>query len=360
MKKSLLAVAALAASGAALAQSSVTLFGVIDATLALGRGSVSNKTQLTNSGNTTTRLGFRGTEDLGGGLAAGFWLEAGLNNDDGTGAASNANNQTVGAYNPATGANAPVRSGTQGLTFNRRSTVSLSGGFGEIRVGRDYTPHFWNYVWFDPFTYNGVGASQIANNLGGATNVRASNSVSYFLPANLGGFYGQLQHYRGENSSGTPTAGDGTGTSLRVGYASGAVNAALATSQTRYASGNISTTNLGASYDFGPAKLSAIIDQDRVSGGPTGKGWLIGVNAPMGVGEWRASYSTYKGTLAVAAARSSKLSLGYVHNLSKRTALYVTLARLDNKDGGSMALNGAVTGANSNSTGYDFGLRHSF
>lgn len=348
MKKSLIALAAVAASCSALAQSSVTLFGVMDATLAMGRGSESNKTHLTNSGNTTSRLGFRGREDLGGGLAAGFWLEAGINNDDGGGQATNTNNQTSGLTTAG------------GLTFNRRSTVSLSGALGEIRLGRDYTPHFWNYVWFDPFTYNGVGGSQIANNIGGRTNVRASNSISYFLPAGLGGWYGQLQHYRGENNSGTPTSSDGNGTSVRVGYADGPLNVALATSATQLASGDIKTTNLGASYDLGPAKLFAIVDQDKVSGGPTGKGVLAGFSIPVGPGEIRASYSTYKGTIKVPDARSNKLSLGYVHNLSKRTALYATAAHIGNKNGASMALNGAVTGANRSSTGYDLGVRHSF
>ena len=110
MKKSLIALAVLAASGAAMAQSSVTLFGVVDATYAYGSGSVSNKSQLTNSGYNSSRLGFRGVEDLGGGMSASFWLEAGLNNDNGTGGVTNTNNQAA----TSTGG---------GLTFNRRSTV---------------------------------------------------------------------------------------------------------------------------------------------------------------------------------------------------------------------------------------------
>ena len=133
MKKSLIALAVLAAAGAASAQSSVTLFGVVDATLAFGSGSVADRTQLTNSGYNSSRLGFRGTEDLGGGMSASFWLEAGVNNDDGTGAAHQ--HQQPGYRRR------PCRhDGGQGLTFNRRSTVSLAGGWGELRLGRDYTP----------------------------------------------------------------------------------------------------------------------------------------------------------------------------------------------------------------------------
>ena len=118
MKKSLLALAALTAfAGAASAQSSVTLFGIVDAGVARLSGGGKTKIGMTNSGYNSSRFGVRGVEDMGGGMQAGFWLEGQLTNDDGNAA---------------------------GLNFQRRSTVSLMGGFGEIRMGRDYTPTFWN------------------------------------------------------------------------------------------------------------------------------------------------------------------------------------------------------------------------
>ena len=357
MKKTLLALAVLAASGAAFAQSSVTLFGVVDATLAFGRGDVSNLQRLTNSGYNSSRLGFKGTEDLGGGMNASFWLEAGLNNDDGTGAATNVNNQAVGAFNATSGANAPVRAGTQGLTFNRRSTVSLGGGFGEVRLGRDYSPQFWNHTVYDPFGTNGVGTTQTLNsNIGGPVAVRTSNSIGYFLPGNLGGFNGQVQYYMGENAS-TGTK-DGNGLALRAGYGAGPIAANLAYSNTKYAAGDIKSTNVGASYDFGMAKVMGLYENVK-NGSLTGKGFLAGVSAPIGAGEIRAAYSTYK-TDAAGDPKTNKFALGYVHNLSKRTALYTTVARVTNSGGASQALNGAATSANGSSTGYDFGVRHSF
>src|SRR5688572_7702048 len=182
MKKSLIALAVMAAAGAASAQSSVTLFGIVDATLAWGRGNVGDRFQLTNSGYNSSRLGFRGTEDLGGGMSASFWLEAGVNNDNGTGAATNINNQASGGALAGT-------NGGQGLTFNRRSTVSLAGGWGELRLGRDYTPQFANTSFYDPFGTVGVGTNQVISSaIGviGATAVRASNSVGYLLPSGLG------------------------------------------------------------------------------------------------------------------------------------------------------------------------------
>ncbi|HVL44359.1 MAG TPA: porin [Acidovorax sp.] len=351
MKKSLIALAVLAASGAAMAQSSVTLFGVVDAAYTYGSGSVANRSGLTSGNNSTSRLGFRGVEDLGGGLAASFWLEAQLNADNGTGGVTNTNNQAA----TSTGG---------GLTFNRRSTVSLNGGFGEVRLGRDYTPQFWNLTVFDPFGTVGVGTTQTLNSsLGGPTTVRASNSIGYFLPGNLGGFYGQAQYYMGENLSNAANKKDGNGLALRAGYANGPINAAIAFSETKFLTGNIKAFNLGGQYDLGMAKIMAQYNQDKISGGNDGKGFLIGGLVPVGAGEVRLSYSTYKiDTIGVNTPdpRTNKLALGYVHNLSKRTALYATYAHLTNKNGAAQALGGAVTGANSNSNGYDFGLRHSF
>ncbi|MGE0499140.1 MAG: porin [Ramlibacter sp.] len=350
MKKTFTVLAVFAA-GAASAQSSVTLFGIVDATFAHGSGSVASKTQLTNSGYNSSRLGFKGTEDLGGGLAASFWLEGSALTDTGAGGATSTNNQTTGS------------TGGGGLTFNRRSTVSLSGAWGEVRLGRDYTPQFWNLAVFDPFGTNGVGTTQVlGSTLGGPVAVRASNTMGYFLPRNLGGFYGQVQHYLGENlSNAGATEKDGRGTSLRLGYAKGPVNVALSHATTKYAAGDIRSTSLGGLWNFGVAKLMAEYSRDRV-GAPastTGTGGLIGGVVPVGAGEVRLAYSSYKVNSA-GNPKSTKWALGYVHHLSKRTVLYTTFARVNNSGGASRSLNGAVTAANNSSSGYDFGVRHSF
>jgi predicted porin len=349
MKKSLVALAALAAATGAFAQSSVTMFGIVDATFAYGKGDTAKRTQLTNSGLNSSRFGVRGVEDLGGGMNGSFHLEAGLNNDNGSNGATTTDNQGTA-------------SGGGGLTFNRRATVSLGGGFGEARLGRDYTPHFWNHTVYDPFGTNGVGTSQVLNSsIGGPTTVRASNSIGYFLPGNLGGAFGQVQYYMGENLSTAANKNDGNGFSARGGYANGPVSVALALGQTKYlaGTGKISTVNLGGSYDLGVVKLSGLFDQDKNAlTGLKGRGFLFGANAPVGAGEIRAAYSTYKTTPGNAA--TNKFAVGYVYNLSKRTAVYGTLATLKNKNGASQALNGSVTPVNGKSTGFDLGLRHSF
>ena len=395
MKKSLVALAALAVAGVASAQSSVTLFGVVDASISsysstsrdlngatflnpfyLNQGSVKvSRRELANSGYNSSRLGFRGTEDLGGGLAASFWLEAPISNDDG-----------------ATGVS----------TFNRRSTVSLSGGFGEVRLGRDYTPTFWNNTVFDPFGTNGVGTNLIQTavaDFGHPT--RASNTIGYFLPPNLGGFYGQLQYGFHEKTKydpglATPNVANNsrTGRNIagRFGYANGPLDVAIAygssTIGDQFYAGTttkLNTLNLGASYDFGPVKLFGEVSRTKnkvdyevtpfvAAADVDLTGYLLGVTVPVGAGLIRASYSRVKYdfnevqlpfTPAAADPKASKLAIGYVHNLSKRTALYATIARVSNKNGAALTVGGPAFINNAvftpqNSTGYDFGIRHAF
>ena len=360
MKKSMLALAALTAfAGAASAQSSVTIWGIVDATYAIGNGSLTDKTQITNSGYNSSRLGFRGVEDMGGGNRAGFWLEAGVNNDNGSFGTTSTNNQATGA------------SGGGGLTMNRRSTVSWGGNWGELRLGRDYTPHFWNHTVYDPFGTNGVGTSQLLNSsLGGTTTVRASNSIAYiygqaFNGNSLGpgkGLHAFAQMYRGENNSGAATSNDGNGFSFRLGYDAGPLSLAFANASTKFAAGKIASTNLGGSYNLGVAKVSGLWTSDKISGGKKGSGTLFGANVPMGTNEIRVAISRYETETAagVTDGKASKTSLGYVTNLSKRTALYATYARVSNSGISAQALNGATTAAGGSSTGMDFGVRHAF
>jgi predicted porin len=384
MKKSLTALAALAVTGLASAQSSVTLFGVVDAGVSYqsatsrsattGLTSKQSQWSVSNSGYNSSRIGFRGTEDLGGGLAASFWLEAPLSNDDGSNA----------------------------IAFTRRSTVSLSGGFGEVRLGRDYSATFWNDTVFDPFGTNGSGSSVIntvsgSSALGNTNYVRASNMVGYFLPPNLGGFYGQFQYGLNENVKTTATdttaatsSSAGRYVGGRFGYANGPLDVALSVGQniavdTTTLTRKIQTINLGASYDFGPVKLfgelSNVKNKFDLAAGDTHdtyNGYLIGASMPVGAGLIRASYSTVRYNAGAAGVtgedpRANKFALGYVHNLSKRTALYATVARVNNRN--DAAYTGGLTAASTtgygstgvsysgvprSSTGYDFGIRHAF
>jgi predicted porin len=348
MKKiATLAVLAAAAS-ASYAQSSVTLFGIADATVQVGRGSVDNNVGLGSGGLSTSRIGFRGVEDLGGGLKAGFWLEAGYTLNNGNGQNSNA------------------------LAFTRRSTVSLMGdSWGEIRLGRDFTAPYNNL--YDAFGDNGVGNILETQDLGilYGLQTRTSNAVSYFTPKTLGGFFGQVQYYRNGRDASPATNRDqfGNGYGVRVGYENGPVSVGVAYGETDFSAavGTVTTKvdtkniNLGGSYDFGVAKLLVSVGQDKGEAlGDSAKTRLytVGTTVPVGAGLIRASWT--RASEKDSDVRADKFAIGYVHNLSKRTALYTTFAYLKNKDGSTLALNNSVTGAGDSSKGLDIGLRHAF
>jgi predicted porin len=370
MKKSLLALAVLGAfAGVASAQSSVTLFGVVDQSVnSIKNGNTTIKSLNSNLLN-SNRLGFRGTEDLGGGLTAGFWLEAALNTD--TGAAGNNSSFTAA-----------------GQFFDRRSTLSLAGGFGEIRLGRDYTPTFNVVSTSDVYGANGFGngsnlyipavnsrsilqQGQTATTpavVGVGTLVRADNAVSYFLPSGLGGLYGQVQIAAGE---GTPKAATATAAAVpsnkyrggRLGYAAGPLDVSTAISQTTLGSSDkFKVFNFGGSFDLGVAKVFGFWNQYKWANTKYTV-YELSTSVPLGQGEFRASYA--KGKVSDSSTGASLIGLEYIYNLSKRTALYTQYGRLSNKGGANLSLGGVtsavdVTNGGFTSTGYGAGVRHSF
>jgi predicted porin len=338
MKKPLLALAAASAALSASAQSSVTLFGVVDVGVARVTGNGGSRTGLSTGGANISRLGFRGVEDLGGGLAASFWLEAGLDVDSGAG-------KTGGA-----------------LSFNRRSTVSLAGGFGELRLGRDDAASFLNTLIFDPFLTNGVGGNNAFIMLGAP--IQVSNAISYFLPSSLGGFYGQLQVAPGEQPSNAANSNQGDFWGTRLGWRNRALNVAAAAGRLRGATAaeDVKAVNAGISYDFGIVRPSLL--WARESRGATRITAVeLGVTAPVGPGELRAQASRYDTTGSN--ADWNKFALGYGYNFSKRTQVYATVAHLSNGDGaqraiGVQGLAAAGTSLGGSSNGYEIGIRHAF
>jgi len=444
MKKSLVALAALAVVGAASAQSSVTMFGVIDITYTHANANSGHIDFMREGANAGSRLGFRGTEDLGGGLSANFWLEGGFQADNGAaynstynGTATNTPGFNTGAAN---GSNSYVPAGMsllarQGFTFNRRSTLGLSGSFGEIRLGRDLVPSAANFGAYDPFT-GGVGAATnillgfinpFANGAFAPGNsspqARAANSIGYFLPSNLGGFYGQVMYALSDQPSGCTQAynnnagtssycygasGDGRHIGFRAGFASGPFDVALAYGDTHYGDmasvaptaaagqsliagtpqtsafrGNYKVWDLGGSYNMGVAKLMGQYSQTSLSatsanGNRKLTAYTLGAQVPVGPGEIRVSYNAGKRSDALTGAgqqdgtKISQFALGYVHNLSKRTAVYTSVSsqKLSVASTAAAAVASSVTnsfgsnpvapGTSSTIRGMDIGLRHSF
>lgn len=349
MKKSLLALAALTAfAGVASAQSSVTLFGVVDLAARNVKESTGSLKTLSTNGMGSSRIGFRGVEDLGGGLRAGFWIEGDYSADTGGGPAG-APGDTVNAQ-----------------TWQRRSTVSLMGGFGEVRLGRDYTPDFWNHTVFDPFGTNGVASSlNIWSTVGNAatTSVRANNTIGYFLPGGLGGLYGQVQVAAGEGAGGNKHLG------FRLGYAAGPVNVAFAYGKTDIDPGNQDwkRMNLGASWNLGFMTLMGYYVNGDGSNNREITQYLVGGVVPFGASQLKFSYSKSDakgGTAAQNAQDATQFGIGYLYSLSKRTTLYTHYSRVSNKSGANYTASGSGPAAahalGQSSTGYEFGINHSF
>jgi predicted porin len=335
------------------AWSQVTVFGLLDLGLNLVRADgIGSQRRIDSDGNTSSRLGFRGSEDLGDGLRASFWVEAAIAPDTGLGGASSTNNKDS------------VNTGA--LTFGRRVTVGLSHHWGELRLGRDYVPSFGNLTTsMHPFGTNGVGSSGhlfYPVNAGGTTvrtSVRASNAIVYLLPDNKAGLYGSAMLAFGEQPSGSATEDDGRYHGLRLGWRNATWNMAVSTGTTRYASGDYRQSNAGINHQWGPARLMLLWGDNKVGSTRTralmlGTQWQVGQH-----GELRLAVTTLKARNVASDARH--LALGYVHDLSKRTALYANWARLENRGNGTRFNVGlAPTTPGGSSSGVDLGLRHTF
>ncbi len=335
MKTRPVALAALAAMcGLASAQSSVVVFGVVD----LAARVVSNddrQYQLASGGDRPSRLGFRGTEDLGGGLSAEFWLEAELSPDK---ADSN-------------------------FSFNRQSTVSfVSRTAGELRLGRDKVPTYYEWLDFDVFGDGGLGASTRLSVAAGmvpsgaqyGTLKRADNLASYFTPGGLGGFFAQLSVAPGENNPGNKYYGG------RAGYRRGAVAVSASWGQTQVTGSEDAVTwSVGGDWDFKVLRLAGFYSSLEI-GGASQDNWRIGASAPFGSWLLRGAVSGMSGGGSLASQDASHYALGVVYSLSSRTALYTTYASIDNTNTLFTVASGPPLTRGNRSSGLDVGLRHSF
>ena len=362
MKKSLIALAVLAASGAAMAQSSVTLYGVADAGVTYLNGA-DNWSGVTSGNNLTSRLGFRGVEDLGGGLKANFVIEGGFNLDNGDGASGYA------------GAKAG-----EGFQFKRRSTVGLSGGFGEVRMGRELTAAYNATARYDVFGSVGIGQSRLwadgdiadpINNVNAnagavTTNQRISNALTYVSP-DFSGFKFGLNYGFGETTASNSDSGYlGAGLTydngpLSLGLGLERLNSGLNSD----AVSDIDAWSLGGSYDFGVAKLLAGYRQSTVDIATVENkrnGYYLAATAPVGAGTVRVSYNRYENELGAGAkAKADQFAVGYVYGLSKRTSVYGTYAYIKNKDGANLYNLGAGgLKTNGSQQGVQVGVSHAF
>ncbi|AIY42622.1 Outer membrane protein [Collimonas arenae] len=370
MKKTVFALVALGLIGAnAHAQSNVTIYGVIDTSLTYTSkvGPKNNSRFSVDSGDlSTSRIGFKGVEDLGGGLKAIFQLENGFNADDGS-------------------------FGTASTLFDRKSVVGLSGGFGTVTIGRqtDFLEDIGNkYTSVQTFGGNGVKGGHF-NNLDRISGSRTNNSIRYDS-SNLSGFTGSLFYGFGE-VAGQTSAGQAFG--LGGNYANGPFGIGLAYFQTKLAADalpskagdtDLKTFTLGASYQAGPAKIYGAWSQTKrpLATAQTATGLVnITTATKANIFDLGVDYSL-SGNLHLLASviydradisrkttgstkgKTTQLNLGVDYFLSKRTDLY---AMYSNQRANDINNPGVINGAYSNAPADDssqnvlrVGLRHKF
>lgn len=355
MKKSIMAGAVLAAvAGGAFAQSSVTIYGIVDAAVVAESGGAAGSLKKISSGvGSGSRLGFKGIEDLGGGLSALFVLENGFNADTGT-------------------------LGQGGLLFGRQAYVGLSGGFGTATFGRQYTPHFLTILTADPFNTGSAGNAPNILPLTGSGS-RMDNTVKYVTPS-FSGFTGEVAYGFGE------VAGDNTASrqvGVALAYSGGPLNIRLGHHNRNNDTATVKNTEngkntiLGASYDFGVAKAHFAYGVNkglnsatlRNTTNPYGSAVaptpstdsqdvLLGVTVPFGANRLMASYVRRNDKTAFN-QDADQVAVGYFYGLSKRTDLYAVYARIDNKNRAGYTVGGAIE-AGSGDKALNLGIRHMF
>lgn len=352
MNKKLIALAVSGLLAApAFAQSNVTIYGVADAYFGLVNGKQtttgkSDTAAVVGSGLLSgSRLGFKGSEDLGNGLKAEFALEQGFNSDDG--------------------------SSSSGRAFHRQAYVALSSSMGKVGLGRQYAPGY-----AATSTYEATGGAAIAPQviLAGAgfkiqpgSSQRIDNSITYASP-NFGGLT-----INGIWGVGTEDATDekaGRVLSIGANYANGPIGIAYVYNQQNSTTNGNDTQRehyLGGSYDLGMITLLASY---QTLGGDTGAGgglaaadaklWELGGIVKVGAGNVHVGYGMLNSDAAKSDAKS--LAIAYTQNLSKRTTAYAGINRTSNDDAVSYGLTGSngLDRAGEAQTIYAVGVRHKF
>jgi GBP family porin len=363
MKKTLLAIAALAATSSVFAQSSVTIYGVIDASIENVKGTKS-VTRVSSDNLATSRLGFKGSEDLGGGFRANFALETAVKED--TGAQGNA-----------------------ARFFDRAAWAGLQGSFGELRLGRIDSSigalagdtAILGAQAYDDF--------KIAKTRGGDSYRRVDNAITYLLPKFVDGLSAQLQYSTNVGVTGTPgaeTPGSSIGKAfgLNVKYVAGPFSAGLGYLAAKDETSSVPATaavavgNVGnkgnatlvfAAYDFGVVKLTGYYDSeskvtaaDRLS--------LLGIRVGVPITAdftLQASLSEARNVGYATASRSNHddatiASIKAVYTLSKRTAVYGLVTNVNNESLSALGVDkaGVAVANGHNDHGIAFGVRHAF
>ena len=378
MKLFAAAVAAMAAGGA-YAQSSVTLYGVVDAGIEYQNHQPNvagshDVVRLTSGNMSGSRWGLRGVEDLGGGLKGVFVLESGFNVDTGT-------------------------SGQGGRLFGRQAFVGLQSNYGTLSLGRHQTPFYDFGLAFDPMA---ISTNYSITSQDAGFSSRADNSLKYI--GKFGGLTASLLYSTGANTVGTANAYTGVAGEVPGSYKTGREYSASLI----YAGGPFSIgavfdeTNLGnptgvgidttrakiqraslaGTYAFGPAKVFAgyryahALSNARLPGGTLANG-TVDANVSnlywLGMGYQLTPALSLTGAAYYQDFRSSgadpwSFVASADYAFSKRTDAYLNVAYTKNKDGSTLGLGGSgaagsgfgTTNGSANQFGAVVGVRHKF
>lgn len=367
MQKKLIALAVAGlASTAAFAQTNVTIYGLVDYGYSYrfdarnGVNNLDSASQLNAGQSAGSRIGFKGTEDLGNGLKAVFLLEQGFYNDTGDQAVTN-------------------------KAFNRQAYVGLAGNFGTVIGGRLYTPHYTFVSSLDPFAagtvgrYNNTYGVNSGASVGLFDPVRVDNAIAYVSPSFSGftvtGAYSNNAIGNDNTVALAPAsnASNNTVYALLGQYTAGKLNAGLSYHYIAAGTGlnsidSVQTVVGGASYDLGVAKISGLISygvQDNVVGKESEVvNYMLGASAPFGKHTVKGSFN-YSDANQSLGGDAYQLAVGYDYNFSKRTAFYSAYSFIDNDTSLVNASRTSVTGDATNSgavyqQGLQLGVRHSF
>lgn len=410
MNKNLIAaLVGIALAGVAQAQTNVTLYGIADGGLRWDRTDVGTLSSVAGGGAAGSRWGIRGSEDLGGGMKANFVFEQGID----------ISNNTVPQGDTGRTTPSSQLSSTGGRLFSRMATVGVSGNFGNLRFGRDYTPHYIAWAAADPF---GTGMVGTINNIAVGNITRIDNGIYYDSPSNLlAGFKGSLAVRLGEsttdNGAAVPTASSlvtvpctvggvattcrvtnvdangvpavttipaaadagGNALSLAAGYTNGPVYAAYGYNYVRNSAdtGRVQSHVVAGTFDtgFSSLKLHGLFwyTEDDTPATATfvpaeSQAWAIGVSMPFAGFNLVANY----GRLDDKSSNNFDarfLGIGGTYAFSRRTDLYASAARMSNRNGAQYLISdasnaGLLTSANVpggySPTSVQVGLRHRF
>jgi len=324
MMKKIALVAALAAlSAQAYAQSSVTLWGRINESVESQKfGDNGRKTVVQDN---RSRLGVKGSEDLGGGLKASFALEHGFNADNGT---------TVG-----------------GQTFwNREASVQLSGDFGAIRLGSWFNGSYFATADYVSMHNHDTGTSSDA--LYSGAGWTTTNKVGYFTP-NIEGFHGEFTVHAGEGNKGDERAFDASGN-----YDQGPLHLGIGYSK----QGDNKQYAVRGLYELGEFTFGGYIQREDMVGTGSRNIFRLSGMYTLGASEFHLNYGHAATSANGTDDGADQWTLGYNYNLSKRTKVYGFYTAINNKSGGAYGPSGVsdVLAKGKDFNSLAVGVRHNF